>query len=1740
VSLHLVAAAPAFAAGPCGPPVVNPVACENSLPGDAPSDWQVNGIGDSSIQGYATSMSVNVGDTISFKIKTTASSYHIDILRLGYYGGNGARKIAAGIKPSAPLPQSQPACLTNSSTGLIDCGNWGVSASWTVPSNAVSGIYIAHLVRDDTGGSSQIPFVVRDDSSHSAILLSTSDATWQAYNAYGGNSLYTCTVSCPPGNPLAYKGAYAVSYNRPWDGSLTTDAGASYVYYAEYQMVRFLEENGYDVSYTTSSDVDRAGSLLLNHKVFMSSGHDEYWSPGQRANVTAARDAGVNLAFFSGNEVFWKTRWAASTDGSNTPYRTLITYKETHFNAPTDPQDPPTWTGTWRDPRFSPPADGGLPENALTGQYFIVNSGTTDIQVPAQYSKLRLWRNTSIASLAPGQTATLGKGIGTLGYEWDEDADNGFRPPGLFDLSGTTATAQIFTDYGSTTANSTATHHLTLYRAASGALVFGAGTVQWAWGLDNTNAWGNSNTDPSGLPPDKNMQQATVNLLSEMGAQPTSLLSGLVPATASTDTTPPSSAVTSPTGGTSLQDGANVTISGTAADAGGGVVAGVEVSTDNGNTWHPATLTGPAGQSVGWTYSWIAHGSPSTTIRSRAVDDSGNLESPSAGASVSVSCPCSLWGTNTVPPGAADSADNSSTEVGLRFTTDTFGTITGMRFYKVATNTGTHVGSLWSASGQLLAQATFTGETSSGWQQVNFSSPVAVQPNTTYVVSYHAPNGHYAQTEGYFYPQPAPPPDGGSIVDSPPLHAARGTGSNVSGVYAYSSGTSFPTSTYNAENYWVDPVYTPAAPPGQATGVAAVAGNASASVSWQAPASGGPPTTYTVTPYVGGTAQSPTTVTGYPAPTSATVKGLTNGTTYTFTVTASNPTGAGPASSASNPITPSSAIVVPAFVQQVSAHSPGTASLPLTPTAAITAGNRLVVVAGVWNAANATTASVTDSAGNTYVELLHFKGSDGTEESVWTAPITAGGGTKPTISVKTTSSADVAAAVSEYSGLTPVSDATIVDQSKTASGTTSGAASVSSGATAATANGYDLVLGLYVDSGFGDALTPGSGYTQRSNISGASDMELLTEDQIATSARATPNASVGTGPSTVWLMATVALKAATASGPTAPGAPSGVSATAGNGSATVNWTAPANGGSPITSYTITPYIGSTAQSTTTITGSPPATSATITGLTNGTAYTFTVTATNAIGTGPASTASSAVTPTAPTAPAAPTGVSATAGNGTATVNWTAPANGGSPITSYTITPYIGTTAQLPTTIFGSPPATSTTITGLTNGTTYTFAVTATNAIGTGPPSSSSNAVTPTGPTAPAAPTGVSATAGNGTATVNWTAPANGGSPLTSYTITPYIGSTAQSTTTITGNPPATSATITGLTNGTAYTFTVTAANAIGSGPPSSSSNSVTPTAPTAPAAPTGATATAGNGSATVNWTAPANGGSAITGYTITPYIGSTAQSTTTITGNPPATSATITGLTNGTAYTFTVIATNAIGNSPESGPSNAVTPAAAATPAFIQQVSKHSTSVTSVAVAPTSNITAGNRLVVLVGVWSGANATAKTVTDSAGNTYVEVLHFKASENTEMSVWTAPITKGGGTKPTITVTPSAKADVGTVALEYSGLSTAADATAVDQLATRSGTTSAAASVNSGATPATTAGGELALGFYVDSGFGDSLTAGSGFTSRANVSNTSDMELFAEDQLAAQGATPNAAVGTGANTVWLMSTVVFKHG
>jgi N,N-dimethylformamidase beta subunit-like, C-terminal/Domain of unknown function (DUF4082)/Fibronectin type III domain len=1677
-ALLACAAAPATSlAAPCDAPITNPVLCENSKTGSDPSTWEIDKAGDSSLQGYATSMSVNKGQTVSFKIKAASSNFHIDVYRLGYYGGDGARLQQSLGGPTGPT--TQPACQQFAASGLIDCGNWSVSASWNVPSTAVSGVYIAHLVNNTNPDvESHITFVVRDDSSQSAVLVQTSDETWQAYNTYGGNSLYQCTVSCPDGDPSTYKAAYKVSYNRPFN-TAEDDSGRSWVFSGgEYPMIRFLERNGYNVSYVSGVDVQSNPAVLQNHKVFMSSGHDEYWAKQQRANVTAARNNGLNLAFFTGNEMFWKTRFESSAAGTSTPNRTLVSYKDTHFP---EQQDPVEWTGTWRDPRFASDAADVVPENALTGQSFIVNSGTSQITVPAAYKNQRMWRNTTAGALTFP--------MGTLGYEWDEDPDNGFRPAGQIRMSSTTVSGvEVFTDYGSTTKNGgTATHNLTMYRAPGGARVFGSGTVQWAWGLDDENE--------GGVTPDRNMQQATVNLLADMGSQPGSLMSGIVAASASTDSTAPTAAVTGAPA--TVADGTPVNITGTATDAGGGVVAGVEVSTDGGTTWHPAT-TG----TTSWSYSWIAHGNPSTTIKVRATDDSGNLGNASAGTSVAVTCPCSIWGTNTsVPVDDRDSGDPTPVEVGVKFKSDKFGTISGLRFYKAATNTGTHVGTLWSESGQELAQATFSGETASGWQTVTFNSPVAVQPNTTYVASYHAPAGHYSATSAYFYNKPAPGPSGGAVVDSPPLHATRNSGTTVNGVYSYGAAGTFPINSFAAGNYWVDVMFSPTALPGAVTGVTATTGGLhSANVSWSAPATGGAVTSYRITPYVGSTAQTATTITGSPPVTTTTISGLTTGTTYTFKVEAVNPNGAGPVSAASNSVTPAGA-VAPSVPQSVAAQG-ATQSARVTWTAPQTDGDSAItgytvtpylgpaaqtpVQAGP-SATSATINGLTNGTSYTFkVTATNGAGTSpaGTSNAVTpqatifdlATPDTADSGDGSSVELGVKFKADYTGTINgvrfyKSSGNTGThigslwsASGTRLAQANFSGESDSGWQSVTFASSVAVTAGTTYVASYFAPKGHYSVNSQG--------LSSAVDNGAL---------HTIPNATSGNGVYAYSAASTFPNNSYNATNywvdvmyafPT-PGQVTNVVADSGGAtSADVSWNAPASGG-PVTSYKITPYLGSVAQTATTISGSPPATSKKVNGLTTGSSYTFTVQAINANGAGVASAQSNAVTPAAAVAPGAPTDVAARPATQSALVSWSAPSSDGdSPITGYTVTPYVGATAQTAVSVGAS--TTSKTVTGLDNGTAYTFKVKATNAVGTGAASAASSAVTPaatvldfttpstidsgdngsvtlgmkfqtdftgtatgvrfykaagntgthvgalwtaggtllaqatfssetatgwqhvlfsspvslsanttyvvsylapngnysvtaggfasaidnpplhglsngtsanglfayggasTFPTAsynagnygvdvlfqpaaaPGTPTSVSATAGSAAANVSWTAPSTGGPP-TSYKITPYIGATAQTTTTVSGSPPATSKTVSGLTPGTSYTFTVRASNPGGSGPESAASAAVIPTGAAAPAAPTNATAEADSTSAFVDWTAPSDeGGSDITGYTVTPYVGAAAQSSTDV--GASTTKTRITGLTNGTSYTFKIKATNSAGSGPASSASNAVAP----------------------------------------------------------------------------------------------------------------------------------------------------------------------------------------------------------------------------
>jgi hypothetical protein len=479
----------------------NPIVSENCLPGS--DDWQVE-TPSYSIVGYPLPSSVNLGGSITFYVSTDAREYDVQIYRSGYYGGKGARLITT---LSGERGVSQPACLDDPALGLRSCTNWQPSFTFKIPSEWVSGVYLAKLTRPDTQAQSLVTFIVRDDMRKADILYQYSLSTYQAYNSYGGKSLYSfnsnacATVADAPR-------AVKTSLARPL---VVPPFDPTSYFRVDYPMVYWLEEQGYDVSYSTSFDTHKSGvsgnhNQLLDHQIFMAVGHDEYWSREMRDAITEARDAGVNLALFTGNTGYWKIRmepdpWTGQED------LIMVTYK-TAESGPQDPSGDPT--SLWRDP--SGPDE---PENAIVGIQFVGDNDSLffPLRIPAELAHDGVFRNTGLQDLPPGSYADIGSQI--VGWEWDGVVDNGLTPGGLTLLSATPALGEIAKGGIESYRVGTAVSNAARYVSPSGAIVFAAGTIQWSWGL-------------AIVEPDRRLQQITYNILADMGVQPASPSGSLV------------------------------------------------------------------------------------------------------------------------------------------------------------------------------------------------------------------------------------------------------------------------------------------------------------------------------------------------------------------------------------------------------------------------------------------------------------------------------------------------------------------------------------------------------------------------------------------------------------------------------------------------------------------------------------------------------------------------------------------------------------------------------------------------------------------------------------------------------------------------------------------------------------------------------------------------------------------------------------------------------------------------------------------------------------------------------------------------------------------------------------------------------------------------------------------------------------------------------------------------------------
>ncbi len=737
---------------------------------------------------------------------------------------------------------------------------------------------------------------------------------------------------------------------------------------------------------------------------------------------------------------------------------------------------------------------------------------------------------------------------------------------------------------------------------------------------------------------------------------------------------------------------------------------------------------------------------------------------------------------------------------------------------------------------------------------------------------------------------------------------------------------------------------TPSAPvPAAPTGLTATAGNASVTLTWTASTGAA---TYNV--YRGATAggEAATAVATGITATSYTDTGLTNGSTYFYKVAAVN-TGGTSAQSAEASATPSAP--VPTAPTGLTATA-GSASVTLTWTAS--------TGAATYNVYRGTTAggeaAIAVAAGITATTYTDSGLTNGTKYFYKVAAVNTAGTSPQSAEASATPAPPVPAAPTGLTATAGNASVTLTWTASTGAATYNVYRGTTAGGEAATAVAAGITATTYTDSG----LTNGTKYFYKV---------------------AAVN-TAGTSPQSAEASATPA--------PPVPAAPTGLTATAGNASVTLTWTA-STGAATYNVYRGTATGGEAA---TAIATGITATTYTDSALTNGTRYYYKVAAVNTAGTSPQSAEASA-TPAAPV-PAAPTGLTATAGNASVTLNWTV----SSGAATYSL--YRGTTAggEAATAIVTGITATTYTDSALTNGTKYFYKVAAVNTAGTSPLSAEASA-TPAAPV-PAAPTGLTATAGNASVTLNWTV----SSGAATYSL--YRGTTAggEAATAIVTGITATTYTDSALTNGTKYFYKVAAVNTAGTSPLSAEA-SATPAAPV-PAAPTGLTATAGNASVTLNWTASTGAAT----YNV--YRGTTAggEAATAIVTGITATTYTDSGLTNGTKYFYRVAAVSSAGTSPQSAEASATPQASPAASIAATAGGGQSAPVNaafSTALQATVKDATGNPV-------SGASVTFTAPASGASGKFGAATSATAATNAQ-GVATAPAFTANGTAGSYTVT-----------------------------------------------------------------------------------------------------------------------------
>lgn len=456
--------------------IPNAIVAENRLAGT--EDWKLTRPAIArEIEGYASATSVARGESIRFYVNTVAPAYIIDVFRMGWYGGFGGRRVwgpveATGMSQSVPRPDPQ--------TGLVDCA-WRNPFTLVTGRDWTSGVYLAKLTEKASNKQSYIILVVRNDEATSDFIFQVPVTTYQAYNYWGGKSAYNWgSGDRLPWGSSEGKHAAKISFNRPYAAS-TNPAAAGGVGAGEflsnvqpvatrgypissagwdYNLVRWLEKEGYDVTYTTNINTHASPQGFNRHRAFLSSGHDEYWSWEMRANVKHLLDEGINLIFFGADAIYFQVR-LENSPATGEANRVMVIYK--------DPGEDPLFnvndhlvTTRWRDAPVS------LPEDALIGVGYKLDPVDGDIVI--KNASHWVFDNTGLnsGSVLPG----------LLGYE--VDGALGHQP-------STTEVLTVSPAVNLEDRSKSVDSNMVITAWPSGAQVFATGTMQWSWGLDDYN-----------------------------------------------------------------------------------------------------------------------------------------------------------------------------------------------------------------------------------------------------------------------------------------------------------------------------------------------------------------------------------------------------------------------------------------------------------------------------------------------------------------------------------------------------------------------------------------------------------------------------------------------------------------------------------------------------------------------------------------------------------------------------------------------------------------------------------------------------------------------------------------------------------------------------------------------------------------------------------------------------------------------------------------------------------------------------------------------------------------------------------------------------------------------------------------------------------------------------------------------------------------------------------------------------